>query len=518
MRASIWLTLFACASFLVAGEHAEAQDFKKLVMPGRVIAGHADIEGDCGVCHSSDDAVTQPALCVECHEDVGLDRANGSGFHGKFLAAASNECAVCHTDHEGRDADIVQAISSLFDHRQTDFPLLGQHLGLSCADCHAPDAKRRDATLPCGSCHTADDMHGGALGQECQNCHVTDNWQETRFNHALFAFALTGGHAEVACVDCHRGNVFAGTAPDCVSCHAVDDVHGGAKGATCGACHDNASWQGIGFDHFGETGFALAEGHQGLDCMDCHNRPDYRDGLSGACADCHAGEDTHQGNNGAVCESCHATTDWADWFFTHAGLGFDLNFRHAELQCAACHKGSISEPVSARCQSCHSFSDTHVGQMAEDCGTCHQESGWAAAVMFDHDLSGFPLTGLHAIAPCESCHDSNRFHDAPEECVDCHLEDDTHSGSLGEDCGSCHSSNAWRLTDFDHLASTGFSLEGAHAVASCSSCHSDSAADLGDVPSTCGGCHRNDDIHRGQLGTRCDSCHNSTTFTEIEQR
>ncbi len=505
------IVLFGCG---VSAVHA--QDFKKLVMPGRVIAGHAEVEGDCAACHAPSALTPQSALCVDCHTEVGADRTGEEGFHGKFSAAASNECAVCHTDHEGRDADIVQAVSSLFDHAMTDFPLLGMHLGLDCGDCHAPDAKHRVTTAECGSCHVANDIHGGALGQDCQNCHVEQAWSETTFNHIAYGYELTGAHAAVACVDCHRGNVFAGTSTGCSSCHAVDDVHGGSKGTDCGSCHNNSSWQGIGFDHFAETGFALADGHEGLDCMDCHSRPDYRDGLAGSCSNCHSGEDNHQGRNGLNCESCHTATDWTDWIFTHAGFGFDLNHRHAELNCSACHKGSTSEPLPASCESCHTFDDSHGGQMRDDCGACHQESSWPAAISFDHDLSGFPLTGTHAALACESCHASNRFHDAPQECVDCHQEDDAHAGTLGNNCSSCHSANEWSVTAFDHDESTGFALLGAHLGTACSACHKESASTLGEVPATCGGCHRNEDVHDGQFGMRCESCHNSSTFSEIE--
>ena len=513
-------TLAAIALLVVsgiAGDAAFAQDIKMLVMPGRVIEGHADIEADCEGCHAESPDVAQQDLCTACHEDVGRDRESGSGFHGRFDAARRSECVVCHTDHEGRDADIVPVDAGLFDHDFSNFQLLGAHLSVTCGDCHAPDTKHRDAEPTCVGCHAGDDAHDGALGAVCQDCHIERTWHDTDFNHSLYGYDLTGGHADVGCVDCHRGNVYDGTPTQCASCHAIDDVHGGGNGQACFDCHSTSTWKSIGFDHAAETGFALDDGHGGLNCQDCHTREDYKDGLTSACAGCHLGEDDHQGRNGEVCADCHVPTRWSETIFDHGETGFALHDSHSGLTCTACHKDATAADLPLTCSGCHRFDDSHGGQMNQECDTCHIQTEWHASIAFDHDLSGFPLTGMHAVAPCASCHESNQFYDAPTDCAGCHASDDVHEGSLGAECGACHTSNHWTTTTFDHDTATAFPLEGGHAGVDCAGCHRDTASSLSDVPASCGGCHKPDDVHSGQFGLACDDCHNTVTFSEIER-
>ncbi len=497
---------------------AEAQvpGLEKLVMPGRVIQGHAEIEGDCAACHDRQSELAQADLCVECHEEVGKDRNDRTGFHGIFAAAQRSECVVCHTDHEGRGADIVPVDAGIFDHSFSDFPLAAAHLSVSCGDCHAPDEKHRAASSDCVSCHVDDDVHAGSLGAECQDCHNEQGWSDTGFDHDTVGYRLTGGHASVECVDCHRGNVYEGTPTQCISCHAVDDVHGGGNGTACHDCHSTATWRNIGFDHFGETGFALEDGHGGLNCQDCHTREDFKDGLESACAGCHLSEDDHQGRNGTECETCHLATGWSDSVFDHGETNFALHDSHSGLHCSACHKDSAGVSLPLTCAGCHSLDDSHGGQLGEDCGACHRQTEWHDSVAFDHDLSPFPLTGLHAATPCAGCHESNAFKDAPDECIGCHADDDVHRGSLGSDCGACHTSNAWSVAMFDHDAQTRFALEGAHAEVPCSGCHRDSSANVSDVPTSCGGCHQADDVHAGQFGLSCGDCHNSSVFSDVK--
>ena len=106
-----------------------AAGFETLLMPGRVIEGHADIQGDCAACHDVQSDLPQAVLCISCHEEVGDDRAARTGFHGRFGAAQGNECVVCHTEHEGRDADIVQvAVTAAAVHAATDQPVQAPRL------------------------------------------------------------------------------------------------------------------------------------------------------------------------------------------------------------------------------------------------------------------------------------------------------------------------------------------------------------------------------------------------------
>ncbi|MEO0578879.1 MAG: cytochrome c3 family protein, partial [Pseudomonadota bacterium] len=208
---------------------ADAQ-LSRLVMPGKLTEAHAEFEGDCGACHSGNSEAVQDALCLDCHTEVGDDITAAAGFHGLFDAATRNDCVSCHTDHEGRDADIVGLNGGLFDHRWTDFPLTGAHPGVPCTGCHAPGDPHRNASTVCVDCHTDDDVHQGGLGAACHDCHNDSDWADISFDHAEFGFRLTGGHANVACQDCHRDYQFDAAPTSCNGCHAVDDVHAGARG------------------------------------------------------------------------------------------------------------------------------------------------------------------------------------------------------------------------------------------------------------------------------------------------
>ena len=131
---------------------AQAQ-LETLVMPGEVIAGHADIETECKSCHVVFDRDKQTELCMDCHEDVAADRASKRGFHGLDRHAQRRDCSFCHADHEGRDADIVPLDEASFKHEATDFPLHGKHTDVVCGDCHQSGDKHRDAKSLCVDCH-----------------------------------------------------------------------------------------------------------------------------------------------------------------------------------------------------------------------------------------------------------------------------------------------------------------------------------------------------------------------------
>ena len=85
-------------------------------------------------------------------------------------------------------------------------------------------------------------------------------------------------------------------------------------------------------------------------------------------------------------------------------------------------------------------------------------------------------------------------------------------GALSADCHSCHTSRGWipvaPRPSFQH-EKTGFALVGAHAQASCRSCHRDLV--FNHVGTSCSDCHK--DPHRGELGSRCDTCHNPRSWT-----
>jgi hypothetical protein len=497
---------------------AFAVELERLVMPGAVVASHQDVESDCGACHRRFERGAQAQLCLDCHEEVAADRSAAQGFHGRLPAARDSACAVCHTEHRGRDADITGLDRATFEHGFTDFALEGAHAGLICAACHAPDQPFRAAGSDCAGCHRDAEPHRGRLGTRCQDCHDSLAWQHVRFDHGTTGFALAGRHAEAACAACHPNEGWQDTPDDCVACHREDDIHRGTQGARCGDCHAPQGWETARFDHDRDTRFPLRGAHRTADCATCHRSDPQQESLPVDCYGCHRADDDHRGANGRDCGSCHGSDAWAHASFEHdRDTDFPLRGAHRSAGCGACHAGPPREVATdAACVACHAKDDVHGGQQGADCAACHDAAGWRS-VRFDHELTRFPLLGMHAAAGCEECHASHAFRDAASDCAGCHRGDDAHAGGLGPDCQRCHNPNDWQIWEFDHELETRFALDGAHQGLACDGCHRAPLrpeAMRGD----CGSCHVRDDVHRGALGVDCGRCHAATRWAEVRVR
>jgi hypothetical protein len=499
---------------------AQSAGIENLVMPGPVIEGHVEFENECSNCHAPFSKDSQRSLCLDCHEEIAADVVTPAGFHGHFAPAREAECKTCHSEHLGRGADVTGLDEETFDHRLADFELHGAHLSQACSSCHEPDQLFREAENTCAACHEDDEPHRGNLGEQCADCHNEMRWTDVQFNHDTETdFKLTGKHTDLVCTDCHRNQVYEDTPVACVECHRIDDVHQGRNGPECVDCHVTSDWADLRFDHLQETDFALAGGHDGLVCQACHESGDVKEPpLDSECYACHRNDDEHQGRNGTDCATCHEPTEWAKTQFDHdVETDFGLHGAHAELACTACHKEAVdTQDLETTCIACHAADDPHAEQLGASCNDCHNETSWTEQVRFNHDLTIFPLIGLHATVPCEECHSSQAFQDTPSACFDCHEADANHAGALGTDCGRCHNPNDWGVWTFDHDAETEFALEGSHTGLACESCHDRPVTDAVALPTTCGNCHRRDDIHLGQFGNDCDRCHITESFTELQ--
>ncbi|WP_298432523.1 cytochrome c3 family protein [uncultured Jannaschia sp.] len=438
--------LLAGALLLIAATFAPAQTLlERLVMPGDLIEGHAELESDCANCHVSFSEEGETALCLDCHTAVDRDITDRRGFHGRRPEVLDQDCRVCHTDHEGRDADIVQLDTAAFDHTDTDFALDGAHEILPCASCHVEGAQFRDAPTMCVDCHIEDQPHEGRLGRDCATCHAPADWTELRpFDHAATDFALVGAHQSIDCMSCHVGEIYDGLPTDCIDCHRIQDVHAGVFGEDCATCHIVEAWTEVRFDHTRDTTFTLVGAH-----------------------------------DESGCESCHATN-------------------------------AYETVLATDCYACHAEDDAHAGQLGEACDTCHNPDAWSEDVAFDHDITRFPLLGLHTLVPCESCHLDATFRSADVACASCHSDDDVHEDSLPDQCETCHNPNGWEFWTFDHDTQTDFALTGAHLGLTCEACHSPNAPL--EVSQDCASCHADDDVHGGRFGRTCDQCHATDSF------
>ena len=484
-----------------------------LLMPGKVTSAHQKIEEDCSQCHDRADRARQTPLCLACHDKIAADITQKRGFHGRLPGIGTSQCRACHSEHLGRDADIVRLSREQFDHRLTDFALEGRHAALACESCHRPGKAYREAPAECVSCHQKDEPHEGKLGRKCETCHNAVAWRDVRFDHNKTAYPLRDKHVDVPCVQCHFGNRYKGTPQQCASCHTPDDVHHGERGTKCGDCHSTAGWKTAKFDHAKETGFALEGVHARIDCQECHRSGNLKDKLPRDCYGCHRGQDAHAERLGIDCAKCHDNEKWQTPTFDHTrDTKWPLEGRHAKVDCHACHTAStVTQKLPTDCIGCHRASDAHSGKLGTECASCHTPEGWLSAVRFDHDLTEFPLVGLHVAVPCEQCHVTPAYKDVGRECYACHAKDDVHKGGLGKDCARCHSPNGWRIWDFDHGKETGFPLDGAHSKVACEGCHKQPPGEV-KLDTQCVSCHAQDDVHLGQYGRQCQRCHSTVTF------
>lgn len=503
------------ALVLLLPASASAQ-IESLVMPGKVIEGHAEYESECGNCHKNFDREKQRDLCLDCHEEIALDVSAGTGFHGKDRKASQRACANCHTDHEGRDADIIYINEAKFDHQLTDFELTGKHRQAACGNCHEPNVKHRDTPSDCVSCHREDDPHGDTMADTCGDCHSPADWTEVEFDHDTTDFPLIGKHQEPVCGDCHADQTFQDTPTTCFGCHAEDDAHDGRSGNECETCHSPLGWEDTKFDHARDTEFELVGKHAELACSECHSDEPFADSLETGCVSCHLEDDEHDGHNGEDCGRCHSNDAWDVVRFDHGkDTDHELIGAHADVECKTCHLEPIfTVELESNCIACHRDDDAHEGSQGIECSDCHNESTWKDDVFFDHDLTSFPLLGKHADTECGDCHETHVFQDAPEQCVDCHRKDDNHDGRFGEACSSCHNPVDWKQWRFDHDTQTDFALDGAHSNAACELCHRGSLTSQTQLGNLCADCHRSDDIHDGEFGPDCSQCHTADSFKE----
>ena len=421
-------------------------------------------------------------------------------------------CENCHTSTSW----IPIRPAPDFNHNETRFPLRGLHVEVSCRQCHTK-LVFSDVGTKCADCHA--DIHRRQFGGKCEECHTIRGWRVSMqsVRQHQNRFPLFGAHAAVDCGSCHKNAAagrFVGLSTDCASCHMRDyqaarvPDHQGAKlPLTCDQCHGLDSWHGAKFDHARFTGFALDGAHRALDCADCHTGNHYA-GTPADCFSCHAKDfsgatvPNHvQAGFPRNCATCHNTASWVGAAFDHNRLTrFTLTGAHVNVSCNQCHVAGRYAGTPQDCHSCHikefetaTNPDHKRGNFPTDCSGCHTTSGWQGA-KFNHNLSGFPLTGAHSTLACTSCHLGGVFTLSSGACQSCHLADfngaknPNHSAAgFPQDCSVCHTTTSWGGAAFNHNTATTFPLTGAH------------------VNVTCTDCHKNNVFHG--LSTACVSCH-----------
>jgi hypothetical protein len=384
----------------------------------------------------------------------------------------------------------------------------------------------------------------GALQEECSLCHSARGWKpahvSSSFDHGRWGFALAGAHATTTCTACHASLDFSNTPADCIACH--QDVHRSELGADCSRCHTPRSFvdRAPMIRLHQATRFPLEGVHRVADCESCHT-PSAQGQLTfvnrgTACEDCHlpsfmaTTNPPHEASGfPRDCARCHAATTWTASRYNHNDTGFPLTGRHRALQCADCHANAVYTGAPTTCVGCHQQQYDATSNPAHapagfptDCAACHTTNGWLGA-KFDHQATGFTLTGQHKVIPCASCHANGVFQGAPTTCVGCHQADYDNTGNPNHlaagfptNCASCHTTTTWQGARFDHDASFFPIYSGSHRNqwSSCATCHTNPATF---AEFTCLSCHEHsqasmDAKHQGRSGYRydsqaCFSCH-----------
>ena len=480
------------------------------ISPGDLTKHHAILEGlsNCTKCHNLGEQLTKEK-CIGCHKEIKIRMDKNSGYHSSD-EVKNKDCWKCHSEHNGRNFEIIRFDKNKFDHSKTKFILTGAHQNLQCEKCHKQESikdnelkKRKNTYLGlsqrCADCH--EDYHQQALGDNCSGCHNTVKFRPALlFDHMKTKFSLTGAHLKVACDKCHvkemrNGKVFQKFTglvfKNCSDCHT--DFHKGKFGNDCQKCHVTSDFNLVNktaFDH-SKTNYALAGMHASVECSKCHGNNLSSKPAHDYCNSCH--KDFHKGqfkkNDRLIdCAECHTVQGFSQSLFTiekHAKTKFELIGSHLAATCKTCHKTGEDwnfKLDSSKCVNCHM--NIHKNEISQkfmgnsNCESCHNPESWSK-VIFDHDKTEFKLIGIHKRTECSKCHlviksgEKNLlFSSLSTNCESCHK--DIHLGQFGNenktDCSKCHTSENWKPVKFDH-ASTRFPLDGAHRNVECRKCH-----------------------------------------------
>ncbi len=193
---------------------------------------HAEFEYQCSLCHQPL-KTTQNVLCLECHQGITAQIQEKEGTHGYISDV--NQCYLCHSEHRGRNFDMLAEALEQFDHTQTGFSLRWHAVDytihpINCTDCHTQEKDFPVQVENCTNCHADPDpqwlkQHKLDFGSQCLGCH--DGFDRmAQFNHGETQFALDGKHASLTCTDCHQVDEaqpsidqFAMVSTDCAGCH-----------------------------------------------------------------------------------------------------------------------------------------------------------------------------------------------------------------------------------------------------------------------------------------------------------
>jgi hypothetical protein len=209
-----------------------------------------------------------------------------------------------------------------------------------------------------------------------------------------------------------------------------------------------------------------------------------------------------------------------------------LGKKVANQKCLACHT-ELKARIDAQ-KGYHASSEPK----GKECVTCHSDHhGLNFQIIrfdkekFNHDLSGFKLTGAHVKKKCIDCHKPEHISDQKIKkkkftylglnpaCLTCHA--DYHQKTLSANCTDCHDFELFKpAKKFDH-AKAKFQLSGKHQEVACIECHKTGIKNevkyqefKGIRFDNCTACHQ--DAHNNKFGQNCTQCHSELSFSIIK--
>jgi hypothetical protein len=189
--------------------------------------------------------------CTDCHADLTIIAA---------LKTSPGDCNACHQKDDkhkgsygtacGQCHGAVSWKEATIDHSTTSYPLTGKHISVPCMSCHLNSVYKGTPTA-CSACHNAADVHKGAFGQNCGDCHTTAAWKPAAYNKPHTAFPLNHGvgrnAAATPCSTCHTTSLLTYT---CYGCHAhtaasIQRQHRNTQNVNdCMRCHQSGRSHG----------------------------------------------------------------------------------------------------------------------------------------------------------------------------------------------------------------------------------------------------------------------------------
>lgn len=299
-RSLSWIVTGVAVTVLAAMLLASHRSYQ----PGALLAGHAQLVGECGSCHQPWHGPTN-AGCIACHgklrstnKHTRIDPGDkDSGLipgHPLKLFEGQLSCRSCHSEHQGAavEVTVTAAFACTFCHQHSNIEAVAQHRSASLTRrasfdhmfarpfSHIEHRVALTSSYPprafsCGSCHQVAPVAPGGVEQMSLRwsgcggtlCHEQPQGGDldlpaalgvaprtlpfsVRPAHLNAVFVHSAGHLQTPCEGCHTqmGNSkepedpAALTVSQCFSCHAHQPLPAGAAQARAGGGLTGVAW------------------------------------------------------------------------------------------------------------------------------------------------------------------------------------------------------------------------------------------------------------------------------------